>query len=43
VIAFDTAFEAVALLFVIAAPVLVAVQIGLSRMRAARSPRTDEP
>jgi DHA2 family multidrug resistance protein len=39
VIAFDTAFNAVALLFVIAAPVLVAIKIGLSRyakMRAAR-------
>jgi DHA2 family multidrug resistance protein len=31
VIAFDTAFNAVALLFVIAAPALVAVKIGLSR------------
>jgi len=31
VIAFDTAFNAVALLFVIAAPVLVAIKIGLSR------------
>ncbi|MET3580373.1 DHA2 family multidrug resistance protein [Mesorhizobium robiniae] len=31
VIAFDTAFNAVALLFVIAAPVLVATKIGLSR------------
>jgi DHA2 family multidrug resistance protein len=30
VIAFDTAFTAVALLFVIAAPVLVAIKIGLS-------------
>lgn len=40
VIAFDTAFNAVALLFVIAAPLLVAIKIGLSRnakMRAARS------
>lgn len=39
VIAFDTAFNAVALLFVAAAPVLVAVKIGLSRyarLRAAR-------
>ena len=44
VIAFDTAFNAVALLFVIAAPVLVTIKIGLSRyakMRAARSPRTE--
>ncbi len=31
VIAFDTAFNAVALLFVIAAPVLVTIKIGLSR------------
>ncbi len=31
VIAFDTAFNAVALLFVIAAPILVAIKIGLSR------------
>src|SRR5688572_127950 len=40
VIAFDTAFNSVALLFVIAAPVLVSIKIGLSRyakMRAARS------
>jgi len=39
VIAFDTAFNAVALLFVFAAPLLVATKIGLSRhakMRAAR-------
>ncbi len=46
VIAFDTAFNAVALLFVVAAPVLVAIKIGLSRyakMRAARRPRTEEP
>lgn len=31
VIAFDTAFNAVALLFVITAPVLVVVKVGLSR------------
>jgi MFS transporter, DHA2 family, multidrug resistance protein len=40
VIAFDTAFNAVALLFVIAAPMLVSIRIGLSRyarIRAARS------
>ncbi|WEX74685.1 DHA2 family efflux MFS transporter permease subunit [Sinorhizobium numidicum] len=46
VIAFDTAFNAVALLFVIAAPVLVAIKIGLSRyakMRAARLLKTKEP
>ena len=41
VIAFDTAFNAVALLFVIAAPVLIATKIGLARRsksRVARSP-----
>ncbi|OAP36816.1 MFS transporter [Sinorhizobium glycinis] len=37
VIAFDTAFNAVALLFVIAAPVLVAIKIGLSRHAKARA------
>ena len=42
VIAFDTAFNAVALLFVIAAPVLVTIKIGLARyakMRASGSIR----
>ncbi|WEX75277.1 DHA2 family efflux MFS transporter permease subunit [Sinorhizobium numidicum] len=46
VIAFDTAFNAVALLFVIAAPVLVAIKIGLSRyakMRTARLLKMKEP
>jgi MFS transporter, DHA2 family, multidrug resistance protein len=42
VIAFDTAFNAVALLFVFAAPVLVAIKIGFAKMDAARS-RTEEP
>ena len=45
VIAFDTAFNAVALLFVIAAPVLVTIKIGFARfakMRVARSP-AEEP
>jgi DHA2 family multidrug resistance protein len=45
VIAFDTAFNAVALLFVIAAPVLVAIKIGFSRhakMRAAQPTCTEE-
>ncbi|TIM33116.1 MAG: DHA2 family efflux MFS transporter permease subunit [Mesorhizobium sp.] len=37
VIAFDTAFNAVALLFVIAAPVLVAIKIGLARYRRKRT------
>ncbi|RWD32564.1 MAG: MFS transporter [Mesorhizobium sp.] len=37
VIAFDTAFNAVALLFVIAAPVLVAIRIGLSRYAKSRT------
>jgi MFS transporter, DHA2 family, multidrug resistance protein len=44
VIAFDTAFNALALLFVVAAPVLVAIKVGLfqyARMRASRSPRTE--
>ena len=46
VIAFDTAFNAVALLFVIAAPVLVSIKIGFARyakMHAAQSPSTEEP
>jgi DHA2 family multidrug resistance protein len=45
VIAFDTAFNAVALLFVFAAPVLVTIKIGLSRyakMHATQSPRTED-
>ncbi|HWA50196.1 MAG TPA: MFS transporter [Dongiaceae bacterium] len=37
VIAFDTAFNAVALLFVIAAPMLVAIKIGLHRYTHARA------
>jgi DHA2 family multidrug resistance protein len=37
VIAFDTAFNAVALLFVLAAPVLVAIKIGLSRYMRMRT------
>ncbi|CCV15506.1 MFS transporter [Mesorhizobium sp. STM 4661] len=40
VIAFDTAFNAVALLFVIAAPVLVAIKIGLSRYARMRTTRS---
>lgn len=39
VIAFDTAFSAVALLFVAAAPVLTAIKIGLGRYRKTRSAR----
>jgi DHA2 family multidrug resistance protein len=35
VIAFDTAFNAVALLFVVAAPILIATKIGLSSVRRA--------
>ncbi|MQX09530.1 DHA2 family efflux MFS transporter permease subunit [Sinorhizobium fredii] len=42
VIAFDTAFNAVALLFVIAAPLLVAIKIGLSRYAKARAARRRE-
>jgi len=37
VIAFDTAFNAVALLFIAAAPVLVAIKIGLSRHAKSRA------
>ena len=37
VIAFDTAFNAVALLFVVAAPVLIAIKIGLSRFLGKRA------
>jgi DHA2 family multidrug resistance protein len=40
VIAFDTAFIAVALLFVIAAPILVGIKIGLSRYAKVRAART---
>jgi len=39
VIAFNTAFNAVALLFVIAAPVLIAIKIALSRAGKARRAR----
>ncbi len=39
-IAFDTAFFAVALLFVIAAPVLVGIRIGLARYAQLRAART---
>jgi MFS transporter, DHA2 family, multidrug resistance protein len=45
VIAFDTAFNTVALLLVIAAPVLVTIKIGFSRyakMHAAPPPRIEE-
>ena len=45
-IAFDTAFNAVALLFVFAAPVLVTVKIGLHRyakIRALQLPQAREP
>jgi hypothetical protein len=40
VIAFDTAFNAVALLFVIAAPVLVTIKIGLSRFMGKRAEKS---
>ena len=46
VIAFDTAFNAVALLFVVAAPVLVTIKIGFSRyakMHATRPSGGEEP
>jgi len=37
VIAFDTAFDAVALLFVAAAPVLITIRIALARLAGARA------
>ncbi|ROM94607.1 DHA2 family efflux MFS transporter permease subunit [Pseudomonas brassicacearum] len=40
VIAFDTAFYAVALLFVVAAPMLVGIKIGLARHAKARAAQT---
>ena len=40
VIAFDTAFNAVVLLFVVAAPVMVAIKIGLSRYARIRTARS---
>jgi MFS transporter, DHA2 family, multidrug resistance protein len=46
VIAFDTAFAAVTLLFVIAAPVLVSIKIAFAlhaKMRVAQLPQTEEP
>lgn len=43
VIAFDTAFNAVALLFVVAAPVLIAIKAGLSRKAKKRETPACEP
>jgi DHA2 family multidrug resistance protein len=43
VIAFDTAFNAIALLFVVAAPVLVTVKIGLSRHAKKRAAPVSAP
>ena len=43
VIAFDTAFNAIALLFVIAAPVLVTIKIGLSRYAKMRAGPASAP
>ncbi|WP_137823625.1 DHA2 family efflux MFS transporter permease subunit [Pseudomonas sp. D(2018)] len=40
VIAFDTAFNAVALLFVIAAPLLIGIKVGLARYAKVRAART---
>jgi DHA2 family multidrug resistance protein len=40
VIAFDTAFIAVAVLFVVAAPILVGIKIGLSKYAKGRAVRT---
>ena len=39
VIAFNTAFNAIALLFVVAAPLLIAIKIGVSRVGKARRAR----
>ncbi|MCY1248297.1 hypothetical protein D9M72_617160 [compost metagenome] len=41
VIAFDTAFTAVALLFVVAAPVLVAIKVAFARRAKARHTHPD--
>jgi DHA2 family multidrug resistance protein len=45
VIAFDTAFNAVALLFIVAAPILVTIKLGLSRHAISRdgTPETKLP
>lgn len=43
VIAFDTAFNAVALIFVVAAPVLIAIKIGFARCARRRAPRSPGP
>jgi MFS transporter, DHA2 family, multidrug resistance protein len=43
VIAFDTAFNAVALLFVIAAPLLVIIKIGLARYAKMRAAQASAP
>lgn len=43
VIAFDSAFNAVALLFVVAAPFLIAAKIGLTRLAKARSAANSAP
>jgi MFS transporter, DHA2 family, multidrug resistance protein len=43
VIAFDTAFNAVALLFVIAAPILVTIKVGLPRYAKSHAEQSSEP
>ncbi len=43
VIAFDTAFNAVAILFLIAAPILVTIKIGLSRYAKSHDAQSSEP
>ncbi|KAB0268556.1 DHA2 family efflux MFS transporter permease subunit [Microvirga brassicacearum] len=43
VIAFDTAFNAVALLFVVAAPALIAIKVGLSRYVKSQAEQSSEP
>jgi DHA2 family multidrug resistance protein len=43
VMAFDTAFIAIALLFVVAAPAMIAVKVGLSRYRTKPPPTATDP
>lgn len=43
VMAFDTAFIAIALLFVVAAPAMIAVKVGLSRYRTKPPPTSTDP
>jgi DHA2 family multidrug resistance protein len=43
VMAFNTAFIAIALLFVVAAPAMIAVKVGLSRYRTKPPPTSTDP